>query len=575
MLFQIVRFYLLLPALIGLLSGLLVLAFVLTIHLVIALVLKGVLGFKVPSPPGLTRPFSFEVESVLPFFFLPAVVLVGVVLAEVLILLFAKEAQGMSADTVIQAYHRRLRLSFKTSVVKLLASALVIGSGGTAGRLAPSALIGSGVADSISRLFRLSPSERRVFIAVGFGAGLSAVLKAPLAGAIMSAEIFFKRDFEAQALLPSFVASVVSYSVFGSVYGFDPLFRVSTPPFSEMKVSHLFLFIGLALFCTLGVKAFVLLFSKTRDFTNRILKDPLTRVSLGALVSGFMGLVSPMAVAGGLGWVQTLLDGEHLSPMFLLLSMLAVAVGVSFLIGSGGSGGVFGPSLLLGALVGALYGVLAENFTEVHLPSLVVVGMTSFLAGVVNAPLSNIILVSEITGGYELLVPSMVSVFITYILTSKETVFPSQVDTRLESPSHQNDLGMFILEKLKVGDYMSDPITVRPDDSLKRAKKLMEENMIGGLPVVSGSYLVGIITKSDIMGLSEAQLEKLRVYEAMTREVFVITPENTLAQALNLMVSKGVGRLPVVEKRGSRTLVGIIARADIGRAIRENITSKS
>ncbi len=575
MLFQIVRFYLLLPALIGLLSGLLVLAFVLTIHLVIALVLEGVLGFKVPSPPGLSRPFSFEVERVLPFFFLPAVVLVGVVLAEVLILLFAKEAQGMSADTVIQAYHRRLRLSFKTSVVKLLASALVIGSGGTAGRLAPSALIGSGVADSISRLFRLSPSERRVFIAVGFGAGLSAVLKAPLAGAIMSAEIFFKRDFEAQALLPSFVASVVSYSVFGSVYGFDPLFRVSTPPFSEMKVSHLFLFIGLALFCTLGVKAFVFLFSKTRDFTNRILKDPLTRVSLGALVSGFMGLVSPMAVAGGLGWVQTLLDGEHLSPMFLLISMLAVAVGVSFLIGSGGSGGVFGPSLLLGALVGALYGVLAENFTEVHLPSLVVVGMTSFLAGVVNAPLSNIILVSEITGGYELLVPSMVSVFITYILTSKETVFPSQVDTRLESPSHQNDLGMFVLEKLKVGDYMSDPITVRPDDSLKRAKKLMEENMIGGLPVVSGSYLVGIITKSDIMGLSETQLEKLRVYEAMTREVFVITPENTLAQALNLMVSKGVGRLPVVEKRGSRTLVGIIARADIGRAIRENITSKS
>ncbi len=575
MLFQIVRFYLLLPALIGLLSGLLVLAFVLTIHLVIALVLEGVLGFEVPSPPGLSRPFSFEVERVLPFFFLPAVVLVGVVLAEVLILLFAKEAQGMSADTVIQAYHRRLRLSFKTSVVKLLASALVIGSGGTAGRLAPSALIGSGVADSISRLFRLSPSERRVFIAVGFGAGLSAVLKAPLAGAIMSAEIFFKRDFEAQALLPSFVASVVSYSVFGSVYGFDPLFRVSTPPFSEMKVSHLFLFIGLALFCTLGVKAFVFLFSKTRDFTNRILKDPLTRVSLGALVSGFMGLVSPMAVAGGLGWVQTLLDGEHLSPMFLLLSMLAVAVGVSFLIGSGGSGGVFGPSLLLGALVGALYGVLAENFTQVHLPSLVVVGMTSFLAGVVNAPLSNIILVSEITGGYELLVPSMVSVFITYILTSKETVFPSQVDTRLESPSHQNDLGMFILEKLKVGDYMSDPITVRPDDSLKRAKKLMEENMIGGLPVVSGSYLVGIITKSDIMGLSETQLEKLRVYEAMTREVFVITPENTLAQALNLMVSKGVGRLPVVEKRGSRTLVGIIARADIGRAIRENITSKS
>jgi len=237
MLLSILRFYVIFPALIGLGERL--------------------LKFRIPQPPGLNGESDVSLSLPELAFLLPLVIAGGALFSEFIVQLIAKEAHGMSGDAVVQAYHRRRKLSLKTSLVKLVASAIVIGTGGPVGRLSPSALIGAGIADSISRLFKLSPTERRILIAVGFGAGLSAVLKAPLAGAIMSSEVFFKRDFEAQALLPSFIASVVSYSVFGTVYGFEPLFQVSAKPFSERGFSDILLFTGLALLCVLVVKFFV------------------------------------------------------------------------------------------------------------------------------------------------------------------------------------------------------------------------------------------------------------------------------------------------------------------------------
>ncbi len=574
MLLSILRLYVFFPTLVGLGAGLLVLLFIVTLSAVSELVLGLLLGYRIPQPPGLNG--NTEPTLSLPeyAYLLPLVIAVGALLSEVLVQLFAKEAHGMSGDAVVQAYHRRRRLSLRTSLVKLFASAIVIGSGGPVGRLSPSALIGAGIADSLSRLFRLTPTERRILIAVGFGAGLSAVLKAPLAGAIMSSEVFFKRDFEAQALLPSFVASVVSYSVFGTVYGFEPLFHVSVKPFSERGFSDIFLFAGLALLCAVVVKLFIWFFLKVRSSMERYISSPYLRVLVGGILAGGVCLLFPVAIGGGLGWMQVVLDGAYGDPFVLVSGFLGVLLGMTFLLGSGASGGVFGPSLVMGGFLGAMYGTALRDFfnlSGVDVSSFVVVGMVSFLAGVANAPLANIILVSEITGGYELLVPSMISVFITYLLTSRETVYPSQLDTRFDSPAYRSDLGMFILERLKVRDYMSEPVTISPEDSVKKAYSLMEKRLIGGLPVVVGDYLVGIVTRSDILKLSEEERERVRVGDIMTKELEVVTPEENLSEVLKLMVGRGIGRLPVVDRKGSRRLVGIIARADIGRAIRENL----
>jgi len=543
MLLSILRFYVIFPALIGLGAGLLVLLFIKTLSAVSYFTLERLLKFRIPQPPGLNGESDVSLSLPELAFLLPLVIAGGALFSEFIVQLIAKEAHGMSGDAVVQAYHRRRKLSLKTSLVKLVASAIVIGTGGPVGRLSPSALIGAGIADSISRLFKLSPTERRILIAVGFGAGLSAVLKAPLAGAIMSSEVFFKRDFEAQALLPSFIASVVSYSVFGTVYGFV-------------------------------VKFFVRFFNTLRGIMGRLFPSPYTRVLAGGLCAGGICYLFPIAIGGGLGWMQLVLDGGYEDVFMLVSGFLGVFLGTSFLLSAGASGGIFGPSLVIGGFLGAIYGTLIKEHAGVaglDIPSFVIVGMASFLAGVTNAPLANIILVSEVTGDYELLVPSMISVFITYLLTSRETVFPSQVDTRFESPAYRSDLGMFVLERLKVRDYMSAPVTVNPEDSARHAYSLMERKLIGGLPVVVGDYLVGMVTRSDILKLNEKERERSRVRDVMTEEVEVVTPDETLSEALKIMINKGVGRLPVVERRGSRKLVGIIARADIGRAIKESL----
>ncbi len=573
MLWSLLRFYVFFPALVGLGAGFFVLAFIFLLDVLSYLLLENLLGLEIPKPAGLGENSGGFWSIPSHAYFLPLILGLGALISEIPIQLFAKEAHGMSGDAVVQAYHKKRKLSLKTSLVKLFSAAVVIGSGGPAGRLSPSALMGAGVADSVAKVFRLSPSERRILIAVGFGAGLSAVLKAPLAGAIMSSEVFFKRDFEAQALLPSFIASVVSYSIFGSVYGFEPLFSVSVEPFSERGAGDILLFAGLALLCALAVKIFIFFFSFLRKLFEGGFKSPYFRVLIGGVLAGFVCFLFPSAVSGGLGWLQIVLDGEYNNIYTLLSGLMGMFLGTSFLLGSGASGGIFGPSLVIGGFLGAIYGVCVGNLLEipVDIPSFAIIGMVSFLAGIVNAPLANIILVSEITGGYELLVPSMISVFITYLLTSKDTVFPSQLDTRFDSPAYRSDLGMFILERLRVGDFMNRAVVVYPEDSVKKAHHLMEKQLVGGIPVVEGDYLVGIVTRSDILKIPTEERERKRIKDIMTTEVETVTPEDTLSEALKIMVGKGIGRLPVVEKRGSRKLVGIIARADIGKAIRENL----
>ncbi len=516
--------------------------------------------------------YRYTVEGYPTILLLPLGLGALVLISEFIAYRFSPETVGLSTDAVIRAYHEGIKLSLSASLLKMLASAVNIGAGGTAGKLAPSALIGAGVADSLSKLLKLSRMERRLAIAIGFGAGLSAILKAPLAGAIMSSEIFFKRDFEAQALIPSFVASVVSYSIFGFFYGYSPLFHTQLIPFSEREIYHLYVFLGLGVVSAMSVWGFVKLFNETKKLYDKTNLPHHIKASIGGLLSGGIGIVSPVVISGGLPWIQKLLEDGGIDYGFLILGLTSVALGVSLFIGSGASGGVFGPSMVLGAFVGATYGrILQDAGVSIDLNSIVIVGMASFLAGVVNAPLSNIILVSEITGGYELLVPSMVSVFISYILTSDLSIFPSQPGNRYDSSSYVKDLGLYKLEKLKVKDFMKEPIVISPFQTVLEARQKMLKHNIGGLPVINGGILVGIITKEDSFKLKREELERKKIYEVMSRDLITITPESNLSQALGLMLEKGVGRLLVVDKEGSRTLTGIITREDIGRAIKESI----
>ena len=562
--------YLLLPVVIGVLTGLFAVLFVYALELLTHYVLELIVGYLqlLPAGEGVRENFTFYPERP---YLLPLTVAAGGLLSGLLTYFLSPESAGVGTDAAIKAYHNKDRLSIKSSIVKLITSAITIGTGGTSGREGPIALIGAGVGSTVGEIFRLDQKERRTALAVGLGAGIAAIFKAPLAGAIISAEVFFKRDFEIEAMIPGFVASVTSYSVFGMFFGFQPIFSAEIPKLVNVQPLSLLAYAGLGLVCAFVVRIFTFIFFKVKEEFDKPRLPPYVKPAVGGFLAGLVGAFVPIAIGNGYGWLQLIMDGKLQDLSLIILGAIAVMFGVSFTLGSGGSGGVFGPSVMIGGLVGAAYSIAINQYysLSLHVPSFTIVGMVSLFAGAAKAPLSTLILIAEMTGGYELLVPAMVSVFISYFLSGKRSIFPSQVDTRLDSPAHMDEWGLFILEKLKVRDYMKEPVTVRPYDSVEEAYRLMMDRMIGGLPVVNGGKLVGIVTKSDIMAVSPHEREKVRVHEVMSTNLVVVTPDNTLADVFRLMTAKGIGRLPVVDKKGSRKLVGIIARADIGRAIRE------
>lgn len=564
------RRYLLIPALIGVFVGLLAVLFVFTLDLITGLALEGIAGYHQPKPAGEGGYEGYTLPS--NPFLLPFLVALGGLISGVLTYKFSPESAGVGTDSAIRAYHTGGRLSLKTSLVKLITSAVTIGTGGTSGREGPIALIGAGVGSWISEVFNLPRRERRTAIAVGLGSGVAAIFKAPLAGAIISAEVFFRRDFDAEAMIPSFVASITSYTVFCTFFGFQPIFHTSIPDSFTWNPATLLIYAGLGLICALVVRVYVWFFFSVRDFFAGLRIPEYLKPAVGGFLAGCVGAVIPVSLGNGYGWIQLFMDSVLKDPLFALAGAIAVVLGVSFTIGSGGSGGVFGPSVMIGGLVGAFYSTAMNSFygLDLNVPSFIIVGMVSLFGGAAKAPLSTLILIAEMTGGYQLLVPAMVSVFITYFLSGERSIFPSQVNTKLDSPAHVDDWGIYVLEKLRVKDYMSKPIAVSPETTLDKVYAILTERLIGGVPVVEGGRLVGIVTKSDLLKVPEEKRNQIRVLEVMTRDVVTVIPEMSLADALRLMSSKGVGRLPVVSEDGR--LVGIIARADIGRAIRDHLS---
>ena len=564
------KHYVLIPALIGIITGVFAIVFVYSLEIFTEIFLKGVVNYHPPLPAGEgeTEFFTSKPER---YYLLPFVVALGGFITGFLAHKLSPESAGVGTDAAIKAYHRGERLSFKDAIVKLITSAITIGSGGTSGREGPIALIGASLGYTVGELLKLDEKKKREALAIGLGSGIAAIFKAPFAGAIISAEVFFKRDFVIEYIIPGFVASAVSYSIFSLHFGFQPIFHTDIPPFKEENFSTILAYIGLGLITALVVRVYLRVYYGVSSLFKKITLPLYFKAALGGFLAGTIGMFIPYAIGNGYGWLQLIMNGEITDYVSIAIGALGVMLGVSFTLGSGMSGGVFGPSVMIGGLVGAAYSLFLnqEYGLSLNVAAFTIVGMVSLFAGAAKAPLSTIILIAEMTGGYELLVPAMITVFISYFLSGEKSIFPSQVNTRLDSPAHQDECGLYLLERFKVGDFMTkNPYTIHPDATLDEAQRVLSEKLIGGLPVVNGGRIVGIITKSDIFKIPEQDRKHVRVREVMTSRVILLTPEDALSEALRIISVEGVGRIPVVYSLESKILVGIITRADIGKAIR-------
>lgn len=368
-------------------------------------------------------------------------------IAGVLLVKLAPSAAGHGTDAAILAYHRQDgNVSPSVIPVKAISSALVIGSGGSAGSEGPITQIGAGCGSLIAKIFRLSTPERRMLLAAGLAAGVGAVFRAPLAGAIFGTEILYSGlDIEYEVMVPSIVASTIAYTIFCLFFGWRPLFAMADYGFNSG--AKLLPYTILALVVAFGAKLYILIFRQTESFFRACSLPGWLEPGIGGLLTGAIGFFLPQVLGAGYGLIQQALVVDSpladrfgaLSPTMLFCIFLGKIVATACSVGSGGSGGLFGPALISGSALGAFTGILmAKVFPGMglHPGSFAMVGMAGFLAASVRTPIAAIIMVSEITGNYELLLPTMWVCGITYLLGNGWTIYRSQVRTRDCSPAH-------------------------------------------------------------------------------------------------------------------------------------------
>lgn len=529
-------------------------------------------GYIPPAPAGEAGPSVGPYGLHGPRWILALVPGLGGLLAGFIIFTFAPEAEGHGTDAMIDSFHRgRGIVRPRVPLVKMIASAITIGSGGSAGREGPVAQIGSGIGSYIASLLRLSDRERRIMLLAGAGAGIGSIFKAPLGGALFATEVLYRApEFEFEAIIPSMIASIVSYSVFGSIMGWEPIFAV--PPLRFHHPYELLFYAALGVLCAVIGVFYIRIFYSFRDkFFHRIPIKKHLKPALGGIMLGIMALFIPQTLEMGYGYVQLAILGKlQVKEMFSIA--FAKIFATSFTISSGGSGGVFAPSLTIGALLGGGFGQICHYFFPniiTHPEAFVLVGMGGFFAGAAKVPIASIIMISEMTRGYGLLVPLMLVALITFLLTHRWSLYEKQVATRVNSPAHRGDFVVNILEYLTVKDALSKwkELDVIPEGmNFRQILELISSTTASQYPVINANAeLTGMLTVDTVRRiLQEEEIFDLLVAKDLAIEGFsTVTPQDSLDAALDKLTRMDQEEILVVDSGNPLKILGLLSRRDI------------
>lgn len=558
-----------LGTLVGVIAGLGAVLFYAALRAATWLFLEVLAGYRVPQPAG---EGDYLGNGHFPHWWLiPIIVTAGGLLSGVLVFRFAPEAEGHGTDAAIDAVHRNPRMiRARAVVVKIIASAITLGSGGSGGREGPTAQISAGFGSLLARTLDLSPEDGRVAVSVGIGSGIGAIFGAPLGGAVLAADIVYRDDFEVEALVPGLISSIVGYTVFGLIDGFHPLFGYAAPGYEFHQPIQLLWFAIIGIVAGLVGLVYAKTFYGIVALSGKLPVSTMFRPAVGGLLVGLLALAVPEVLGTGYGWVQHALDrGQLLSlPLWLILVLLPLAkiLATSLSIGTGGSGGIFGPGMVIGAFVGsAVWRVLEPFATGVpHSPApFVVVGMMACFGSIARAPLAMMLMVAEMTGSLTILTPAMVAVGLAYLIARRtdETIYRSQLRNREEAQAARLRFGLPLLGRVRVSDAMAVPRAVlSADQDVATAIRALQRAGVRGAPVIDAE---GRFRGS--VGLQE--LGTADPAAPLSRQVDVsaasVTDSSNLDQAIDAL-PEGRAWLTVLDEQ--RRVRGIVAITDVVRA---------
>ena len=557
--------WLLLGAIIGAGAGLAAVAFHRAIELVTGWTLDDIAGFKPPQPLGEGQAV---ISTISHLWVIPVITTLGGLLAGIIVYKLAPEAEGHGTDTAIDAYHNKNgNIRWRIPYVKFVASTITIGTGGSAGPEGPASQMGAGFGSFLAQILHLSTEDRRIAVAAGMGAGIAAIFKAPLGGAILAAEILYLQGMESEVLIPAFLSSMVAYVVYASIQGFTPIFGTGLNiSFNDPTSLVFYAVLGIA--CGLIGIVCTRTFSGVKEIFHKLRIPRIFKPAIGGLLTGLIALWLPQVLGIGYGWTQLAMTPNALQISLAILAILVLAkiLATALTVESGGSGGVFAPGIVIGGLIGAVLWQAMQGVP--HMPSLasfVIVGMMAFLGAVGHVPLAVMVMIAEITGSYQLLAPAMIAVGLAYVIIGRNTMYHSQVLSPAESPAHRDKYSYPLLNHMKVKEAMiADVVTLSPDSLVSEAAQLMQTKGIKGIPIIDNmGNLAGIVANIDVMQLQKDKWLLTRVKDIMSTDLAVIHTEDHLDYALNLMRQKNIGRLPVVDAKNQRKMVGIITSSDI------------
>jgi chloride channel protein, CIC family len=422
------RKWFLLGTTIGVIAGLGAVVFYLALKYTGDFLLGYLAGYHIPTPvgeggshgsAGFVRPWA-----------IPLVTTAGALVSGLIVARLAPEACGHGTDEAIEAVHSDPRaIRFRAVLVKIVASALTIGSGGSGGREGPTAQISAGFCSLLTRRLDLSDEDGRTAVALGIGAGIGAIFAAPLGGAVLAASITYRDDFDYRCLLPGFITSGTAYAVLGAFLGFDPLFGYIDAEYRFEKAWPLLWFVVIGLVAAAVGYLYAQIFHASVRLIHRLPGGPVLKPAMGGLLVGLLGLLIPQVLSSGYGWAQLAADRGSLMaiPLWIIVVLpIAKIVATSLSIGSGGSGGLFGPGIVIGAFVGAAIWRLGELSGLPGVPDgpgiFVVVGMMTCFGSVSRAPLAIMIMVAEMTGSFSVVPGAIIAVGIASLLMSRTNV---------------------------------------------------------------------------------------------------------------------------------------------------------
>jgi CIC family chloride channel protein len=517
-------------ALVGVAAGLIGAAFFAGLELVQRLVLEDLGGYRPLRAHGET--FLPELASVRVFrpWLLVIMPAVGA-LASGIISQLAPETRGGGGDAMITAFHQHGgAIRKRVAWVKGLASIFTLGTGGSGGREGPTMQIGGALGSLVGKVLGVSTQERRILMVAGVAAGIAAVFRTPLGAALLAVEVLYRDDFESDALIPAVLASVTAYSVVISIFGESTLFAI--PGRYPFVIKHLWLYGLLAVMVSVLAALFLTSLRSVQHVTARLTIPDWAKPGLGGLAVGVFCVPIIVLVGwrltqpgqglgllgGGYGAVQIAVTGVSWLPGgwsgagLLLLLCMAKIVASSLTIGSGGSAGDFAPALVIGGLFGGAFGRAAQLLLgdpRIDPGAFALVAMGTFYGGVAHTPLSSLVLVCELAGSYDLLVPLMLAEGIAFIALRKKSLYHAQMPTRRQSPAHDGG-GTDLLRTARVGEVMrsvsisggvivSRDMRVRADDDLRTAAEALLTHKLREIPVTDNAgQVVGMLDEADI-----------------------------------------------------------------------------